>query len=384
MVITGEMPEMTYVKYSNDRAESYQLCTALLETAEGREIRKYPLTEQAKGHVREMEHSCKLLKERYAGSDLRINECTLPADGSYAGFAFEEGVTLEELMDKALFQDDTEEFERLFDRYLQLISYGEDSDVTDYDLIFANILVKDDRFTVIDYEWTMEEKISTKEIAFRAIYCYILEEERRNKLDLDRIMNKLHITQQEAEGYRAREEAFQKKVTGKHKSMGEIRAGIGTYCIDVKKLAKGHLQKILDERIQVYRDFGEGFSEQNSEYLPDVYADEDTIEVDIPFDGNVRALRVDPADRSCIVRMEEVLLNGSRVQLSDKNFATNGRKVKDQTWVFATMDPGMTFSVLEMPVTGENTLHLRMKLSPVAMDMAFDVMNGCKHLFRKG
>lgn len=166
--------------------------------------------------------------------------------------------------------------------------------------------------------------------------------------------------------------------------MGEIRAGIGTYCIDVKKLAKGHLQKILDERIQVYRDFGEGFSEQNSEYLPDVYADEDTIEVDIPFDGNVRALRVDPADRSCIVRMEEVLLNGSRVQLSDKNFATNGRKVKDQTWVFATMDPGMTFSVLEMPVTGENTLHLRMKLSPVAMDMAFDVMNGCKHLFRKG
>lgn len=184
------------------------------------------------------------------------------------GFAFEEGVTLEELMDKALFQDDTEEFERLFDRYLQLISYGEDSGVTDYDLIFANILVKDDRFTVIDYEWTMEEKISTKEIAFRAIYCYILEEERRNKLDLDRIMNKLHITQQEAEEYRSREEAFQKKVTGKHKSMGEIRAGIGTYCIDVKKLAKGHLQKILDERIQVYRDFGEGFSEQNSEYLP--------------------------------------------------------------------------------------------------------------------
>lgn len=109
-----------------------------------------------------MEHSCRLLKERYAGSDLRINECTLPADGSYAGFAFEEGVTLEELMDKALFQDDTEEFERLFDRYLQLISYGEDSGVTDYDLIFANILVKDDRFTVIDYEWTMEEKISTK------------------------------------------------------------------------------------------------------------------------------------------------------------------------------------------------------------------------------
>lgn len=35
MVITGEMPEMTYVKYSNDRAESYQLCTAFLETAKG-------------------------------------------------------------------------------------------------------------------------------------------------------------------------------------------------------------------------------------------------------------------------------------------------------------------------------------------------------------
>ena len=47
--------------------------------------------------------------------------------------------------------------------------------------------------------------MESKEIAFRAIYCYLLENEKRNKLNLDSILQKLDISELEAEQYRHQE-----------------------------------------------------------------------------------------------------------------------------------------------------------------------------------
>ena len=59
------------------------------------------------------------------------------------------------------------------------MGYGEDVPVADFDLIFANILVDGDHWTLIDYEWTFDRPIETRALAFRAVYCYVLEDERR-------------------------------------------------------------------------------------------------------------------------------------------------------------------------------------------------------------
>lgn len=381
MVVIGKEPEIIYTKYSNDRAEEYVLCTELAEDGSGKMIRKRPLSERAKEHIKAMEHSYRLLLKRYEGSGLHINPCTLEENGSYAQFPFEKGTTLEELLDQCLEKDDMEGFYKLFDRYFTFISYGEDSGITDYDLIFANILVDGDNWTVIDYEWTMENQISAKEIAFRAVYCYVLEEEKRNKLNLDFIMDKLGITSAEADEYRKRELLFQKQVTGKRKSMGEIRAAIGTYCVDPKTLMEEHLQEILDKRIQIYIDRGQGFSEADSYYMPDIYTDEYTIEAEIPFDGNVTALRIDPADKACIVKIEELLLNGMNVLPAKKNIITNGKSVRNGTFVFTTTDPNMTIRVSELPMQGENRLTLKLKLSPLPEEIAADISDSVKRLF---
>lgn len=382
MVVIGQEPETAYVKYSNDRAEEYALRTEIVDTPKGKVIRKSPLSLKAREHIGKMEYLYRLLQKRYEKSDLKINPCTLAADEEYAEFPFEKGTTLEELLDRCLEKEDLNGFYKLFDKYLTLISYGEDSGITDYDLIFANILVNGDEWTVIDYEWTIEKVVSAKEIAFRAVYCYVLEEEKRNKLDLDLIMERLDITPAQADEYREKEGKFQKQVTGKRKSMGEIRAAIGTYCVDPKVLMKEHLQRILDKRIQIYTDAGKGFSEENSYYMPDVYTNEYTIEAEIPFDGNVSALRIDPADRACVVKVEELLLNGMAVPLTKKTFAANGKNVKKSTWVFTTSDPNMTIRVSELPMQGENRLFIKMQLTSLPESIAADITEGVKKIFR--
>lgn len=381
LVVIGKQSEISYVKYSNDRAAEYAVKTEIVEAEDGRKVRKVPMNEQAKCHIEKMARYYELLKARYEGSSLKINPCMLAEDGSYAEFPYEKGVTLEELLDDCLDREDMEGFYGLFDKYFCLISYGEDKPVADYDLIFANILVDGEDWTLIDYEWTVEMPVSSKEIAFRAVYCYVLEEEKRNKLNLDLLIKKIGLSQQEAEELREKEQRFQKQVTGKRKSMGEIRASMGTYCIDPKKLMENHLQKILDRRIQLYFDRGTGFSEADSYYMPDVYTDETTVEAEIPVDGNVRRLRIDPADKSCMVKLETMLLNGVPVPMQKKYIETNGKQVKPGSYVFSTQDPNIEIKVSELAMTGENVVDVKMKVSPLAPDMAEDIMNSVKKLF---
>ena len=106
---------------------------------------------------------------------------------------------------------------------------------------------------MIDYEWTVERQVPAAEIAFRALYCYVLEEEKRNKIDLDLLLKKLGISQNQAKDLQEKERQFQKQVTGKQKSMGELRSLLGTYAVDPKMLMEQHLKEILEKRIQIWK-----------------------------------------------------------------------------------------------------------------------------------
>ena len=66
------------------------------------------------------------------------------------------------------------------------------------------------------------------------VYCYILEDEKREKFNLDYIYHKLGISEEDAKELREREMSFQKMVTGKRMALGEIREAIGNevYTVD--------------------------------------------------------------------------------------------------------------------------------------------------------
>ncbi len=248
-------------------------------------------------------------------------------------------------------------------------------------MAFSNILVDGDNWTVIDYEWTMRKQVPAKEIAFRAVYCYILEEEKRNKLDLDLILKKIGVSQQTAEEYRQKEKRFQKQVTGKRKSMGEICAAIGNKSYDAKALVEHYQQKKRKERIQVFYDRGEGFHEEDSCYLEEVYQDERNILAEISFGRNVVSLRIDPAESICMVKIAELMLNNSEVPLKKKYIETNGKNVREGCIIFDTADPNLTIKVSEFPLMNKNILTVKMEISLVSASMAEDVMQAVKKIF---
>lgn len=433
MMILGEPLEEQYVKYSNDRKPEFCIKTVLKAGKDGKIIEKYPLFKEAWQHIEHTAQAYEALSGRYEGSGLAVNRCRLKwadehtgqwedhtqsmfpdeketseeseketvsqADRTektggkgapYLSLEYIVGRSLEELLDECLEQGDLDRFQRLFDEYLKRISYGEDAEISDYDLIFANIIVPeeiDNMWNVIDCEWSFHKAVETKQIAFRAVYCYLLENEKRNKLNYDLIINKLNIDQTDAEQYRRQEMKFQKYVTGKSLSMAEIREAIGCPVYTVEAFCAGQETAARRERVQIYEDTGRGFNEEQSFFLEEsadgsadgqIYVTpEGVTRIAVGISRGRSALRIDPCSDFCIIHIGKILWNGTPVPWKGRQIRTNGFKVGDNTYAFDTKDPNITVALAGIPSEESNLLQAEMEVTKLPEETV-------KHMRKRG
>lgn len=384
LAVIGKPFETKYVKYSNDRAPEYTIRTEIGRDQDGKiTVRKYPLGERAVEHVKGLAVAYENLMERYRGGKLEINRCKLVEQGTelFAEFDFVQGVPLSELMDACLEKNDLDGFHKYFKEYVERIGYNNEFPVADFDLIFANILVNGDRWTLIDYEWTFGKPMDSKELAFRAIYCYLLEDEKRNKLNLDLILTELGITEADAENFREQERNFQKFVTGNRLAMAEIRQRIGYRTIVPQKCLNQYQDSDFVNRVQIYEDRGEGCKEEESYFVKGAYQEENLIEMELAVDGDVRILRIDPAFSGCVVRILELTLNGEPIPIDKrKTVLVNGRMTKPATIVFPTQDPNINIVLSELNRQAENTLYIKMEIARMPLSIAQELGNAIKRI----
>lgn len=393
VVILGPKIDVTYSKYSNDRAAEFRIKTQMHRKENGDiVVRKYPTGKESFAHIEEMEKAYESLCQRFEGSNLAINRCTLgyQEEVPFAEFEFVKGRPLSEIMDECLDLDHMEEFYRYFEQYLEVISYRKEVPVTDYDLIFSNFLVDGENWTLIDYEWTFGRESDPKELAFRAIYCYLLEDEKRNKLDLSRILEILQITEKEAENYRQRENEFQRYVDGGGVSMAIMRDLIGRRVLEPGKYLQKQIRDEDFRRVQIYEDEGNGYSEERSYFIKDAYVDENRLELTLKVSGNVHMLRVDPAMDGGVCNILHMEMNGDTVDLhQSKLVIVNGKLLKEKeengipylTAIFPNHDPNINFALDKLPRKGENEIRLEMEMVRLPIGMTQNLANAVKKIF---
>ncbi len=396
MLLLGPRLDVQYVKYSNDRKAEFRIKTVQRADAQektGKIIEKHPLSKEAWKHIEHTAEVYRKLTERYMGGGLAVNRCCLERTGAdnspLLRLEYVEGRRLEELLDDCLERNDVDGFQRLFGEYLERISYGKEVKISNYDLIFANLIIpegaedKNNKWNVIDYEWSFEKDIDIKEIAFRAVYCYLLENEKRNKLNLDLVMEKLDVTQADAEQYRRQEMAFQQYVTGKYLSMGQIREAIGNPVYTVEDFLRGQEKADDRDRIQIYEDTGRGFQEEQSFFLDDtaeeqVYVTpEGMTEISVVIAGGRSALRIDPCSDFCMVYLKELKWNGTGLTVKGRQVQVNGFKAGENTYVFPTRDPNITVSLSGLPGGERNLLQVVMAVTRLPEETA-------KHMQKRG
>ena len=365
-IILGPGFDTIYSKYSNDRVDEFKIRTDIAIDRAGRKIiKKFPLTEAAREHVFGIRDAYLNLVEKFRGGDMEINDCQISEQEGCAIFSFVNGVPLSSLLDECIDKDDMEGFNALLNEYIKRIGYHEDYPVSDYDLIFSNVMVNGPIWTIIDYEWTYGKCIPVKEQVWRALYCYRLEDRKREHFDPKPVYKRLGLTEKEMSALLEEEKAFQKYVTGNRKSMVEIFKGIGRKVSVPKELMGSAEAARPDDCVQIYLDEGNGYSEEDSIFPEEQYDENNTINLDIRVSSDCKSVRVDPAFAPCIVTILDADWNGKSLSDGSMNISIhpgNGQWISDDTMVFNTDDPNIEFGLESNKLSVQERNHLRLSL----------------------
>ena len=385
LCVLGEPLPIEYARFSNDRAPEFAIYTTIENHEGSKVVKKYPITSAANTHIRNLSKYYKLLDERYAGSKLRINRCNLLdlSDTVSASFEFVKGVELSKLLDNCLLKNDLETFYGLFDKYVTLVGYNDSAKIADIDVVFSNILVDGDDWTLIDYEWCKEGSIPIKETAYRAIYCYLLEDKKREKFNLDLVLDKLVLSREASEDIEADEVIFQKHVTGRNLSLQELRERMGFTSLNP---ITGDCTKKKDNGIYKFRIYPGGsaaeFSEDTAYDVLDAYKEDNMAEALISVMAEDKVIRIDPLDGPCIVTVREAMLGEAEFPVENKKcLICNGKRLGVNSFIFATADPNMYFD-LDGFVHNEDTfLFVKLEIIPLSADTAANVEKSIKKFF---
>ena len=305
-----------------------------------------------------------------------MNRCELvrqPDGLPCARLEYLEGSTLEELLDDRLEAGDQAGFDKLFEEYVQKIRTHQEMEVSDYDLVFGNILIDPEgRWNLIDYEWTFEERVDMEALAYRSLYCYQMGDGRRKSLNMEPFLKRLGISEEKAEGYKARERRFQKAVTGNRVSISDMRVLLGRRAVPWQSF----FSQVERSIVEIFEDFGRGYSPEHSYYLYPSYVAADMMRLSIPLKDGVRGVRVDPAECSCIIRMRSAHLSGKELDLSDKavlamnGWELTGKGEKTPVFFFHTNDPNINIRLEKENAEAGEILELEFEINRMPEETA--------------
>lgn len=335
--------EILFVKYSVERAEKYRIRTEIVRKPDGTKVvRKIPYTAAAAEHVKKLKHWEEVLREQYAPLGISVNRCTLTEKG--AEFEFLKGETLEDVLDGYLAREDLAGFISEVKAYAKKLEQLTDSKAANVDLIFSNIILVNGEWNIIDYEWTFEAEIPPRFLLHRAIVLYFEQKKHLSLQSID-ICRMLGISEGEQQRFLELEHQLQLHLLGDTKTMEALQQEYAGKVMDLKEL----LSRAHALEMKVYRDFGQGFSEENAYVVEEAEDFYGRRRVTLTVPSGVTALRLDPCEEPCMVTVNRILGEcGGSYELT---LGHNGKSYENSI-LYTTSDPQLLISGI-VPGTGQ-------------------------------
>lgn len=350
------MKRIVYTKFSNERAEEFNIRTDIVVDRENKKsVIKTGIGNKANEHVKNMKRWYDKLNEAYSNSGIKMCRCYDEKAG--VKFEYAEGKNVSNLIDGYLKNCDTESINKCIDKlHSFLLSqsekklflpsekyteiFGDDSvfkgmetDVirpANIDLIFENIIVNNDEWTIIDYEWIFDIEVPVKYILYRSLFYDVYNGAYKYEDESKGYYERVGISEDQIRRFEQMENNFQSYVQGKTHQISEYYKDI----IDIKDML---VKKPWEERelnFQIYDDKGGGFREENS-YRKRAELKDGRFEIKINIDKETKKLRIDPGDYPILFDYNSEL----RVESSNGTFRV------DNMFYFETEDPWIIVDV---------------------------------------
>ena len=356
------MEEVIYSKYSMDRAKAFATKTVITKDDNlVKAVYKYAVSDASRAHINRIFDIYIKLTSIYK-ENVKVNKGILIENGIKLEYL--EGISLEEILDKAFLSgennaavelikqyidkiinvlpkikfDITDEFKKVFGDISfdeKVINTLEATNVANIDAIFSNVIINNDIWNILDYEWTFEFPIPLNFILFRALNVYLYSSDRRRRLWNEGIMEKFGIDKNQQKLFAQMDFNFHKYVNGD-------RYSLSMSCDDIDK------QKfIVDENslnkkegmVQVFIDSGKGYSEDNSYLQNSILDEEELFFLEILVPDNALNIRIDPADTYCMAYIKEFYGIDKNNKKMSIDYNNNYNAICQDMFVYNTDDP---------------------------------------------
>ena len=206
-----DQPE--YIHFSHLRKMNTAICT-LIQNKNGKKvIYKIATTDEQKRHLEIIAENCQILNKMYGKE--HVAQCKF-LDETTLEMEYIDGEKYDDLMIRALNEDGPNGLSEYIDFYCKNILKGQPDTQTDIeydfmnphrkynvDLHFENIIVSNNNYIIIDYEW-LNESIPTKYVLYRALVLFYTKKKNvlnQYNIDIALLLEAIGITEMELKKY---------------------------------------------------------------------------------------------------------------------------------------------------------------------------------------
>lgn len=358
--------EVIYTKFSNDREEGYRIRTDIVLDGDKKRVFKRPTDAMSIKHINHTFEMYDKLTKCFANTCFEINKTK--KDGNSIELEYLEGMTLDEYLGELLQNGNKDEFITTYKKYLDNVLsvanvpfeetkeyndvFGEFTlqgdyksiSITDVDLIFSNVVVSDDKWTLIDYEWTYDFLIPVKFVLFRTIHYFLAfgrEEQVKSFCDMYEYAG---ISECEKEFFEKCEFVFQQSLMGEHKSLWMINDELLKGYIYPMSIAENESLFKKHCMCKIIITYADG-SEEEITKTPVITSNKHCV---VAFDflfNEVTKIYIECFDKECIVDVCGIVFSGENGQ-KFVTYDCEGQEVGNNKYAFFDK---ATFVVEDVP-----------------------------------
>ena len=350
--------KVLYSKFTRERNPQFQLETSIVEDEQGiKTVQKKALNPSGKKHIVNMYEN--YLRFSKKGTSYFL-ECTYKDDKVI--FPYVEGKSLYAKLVAALDLRDKESFCHILRKYKEILkksvydvtSFKEEerfksifgihsfpdnikaARFLDVDLTFDNIIIDhQDQIKILDYEWIFECLVPVNFAVYRAAFAFYLKHGGQ--------MNGI-MTEDEFYAYLGIEQK-EKKIYGEmNQSMMAYIMSSSSSLNNYKKEVRFLYELVQEPTLfsQMYVDTGSGYSEEESVVYPLKSTKlENTISLDLEQYPNLRAIRFDPLNLPCGIKIYDIyaITRNGKTTIPFWNLLSNATKIYEEEVDFLEEDP---------------------------------------------
>lgn len=197
--------KIIYTKFSSERKKEFAIQTSIVEIDGVKYSRKKAMYPEARRHIKRIAENCDILTKIYGKE--HVAQCVKVSDDE-VDTEYIDGITLSKKIEEFILYNNDDMLNDYINKYTdflkkscsvdeidnldeKIIQLDSSKRCTNIDLIFDNIIDKNGKWVIIDYEWLVP-KLNYKFVLYRVLYTF----EERNKYHeeiLNAIRNKNSI-----------------------------------------------------------------------------------------------------------------------------------------------------------------------------------------------